>query len=176
MTEAWLPIPGYEGYYEASNLGRIRSVDRYTESRWGTPTFHKSQLMKCRVVSNGYQHVMLTKDGQKREPLVHRIIAEIFLPNPEGKPQVNHKDGDKSNNQVSNLEWCTESQNQLHSRRVLNNVCGLPRRKVECLDTGEIFETAHHAARAYGLHPAGVYQVCEGRGHQTRGMHFKYAS
>ena len=97
MNEEWRPIPGYEGYYEVSNIGRVRSPNRYTKSGWGTPVFHPSQMMKCRVVSNGYRHVKLTKDGRRWEPLVHRLVAEAFLPNPQNLPQVNHKDGDKSN-------------------------------------------------------------------------------
>ena len=176
MNEEWRPIPGYEGYYEVSNIGRVRSLNRYTKSGWGTPVFHPSQMMKCRVVSNGYRHVKLTKDGRRCEPLVHRLVAEAFLPNPQNLPQVNHKDGDKSNDIVSNLEWCTHSDNQLHSRRILKRVCGLPRKRVECIDTGEVFETAHHAARAYNLNPGGVYYVCEGKNRHAGGMHFKYAN
>lgn len=176
VIEEWRPIPGYEGYYEVSNMGRVKSLNRYTQSRWGTPIFHKSQMMKCRVASNGYRHVKLTKEGRCKEPLVHRLVAEAFLTNPLNLPQVNHKDGNKSNDVVSNLEWCSQSENQLHSRRVLKRVCGLPRKPVECIDTGEVFETAHHAARAYGLRPAGVYYVCEGRNTHAGGMHFKYVN
>ncbi len=174
MDEIWKPIPGYEGYYEASNLGRIRSVDRYTRNRWGSKTFHKSQFMKCRVVTNGYTHVKLTKKGKKCEPLVHRIIASLFVPNIDNLPQVNHIDGNKKNNCASNLEWCTNSENQLHSRRVLKRICGLPRKPVMCIETGEFFETAHHAARALNLNAAGIYSVCEGRNSHTGGWHFKY--
>lgn len=174
MQEIWKPIPGYEGYYEASSLGRIRSVDRYTHNGWGSYTYHKSQLMKCRIVSNGYAHVKLTKNGQRSEPLVHRIIAVVFLPNPFNLPQINHRDGNKANNAVSNLEWCTGSDNQLHSRRILKRVCGKKRKPVICLETGIRYETAHHAARDMRLNPASIYYVCEGRNKHAGGFHFSY--
>ncbi len=175
MEEVWKPIPGFEGYYEASNMGNIRSLDRFTKNRWGSCTFHKSQLMKCRIVKNGYAHVKLTKDGNKFEPLVHRIIADMFIPNPDNLPQINHKNGDKSDNRVSNLEWCTSSQNQLHSRRVLKRHCGKSRKPVICLETGETFDSLTSAGKTLGINSGGIYYVCEGRNKQAKGMHFKYA-
>lgn len=174
MDEIWKPIPGYEGYYEASSCGRIRSVERYTRNRWGGYTHRKAQLMKCRIVANGYAHVKLTKNGQSAEPLVHRLIADSFLPNPTDLPQVNHIDGNKTNNAVSNLERCTESDNQLHSRRILKRICGKKHKPVICLETGICYETAHHAARDMELNPAGIYYVCEGKNKHTHGLHFSY--
>lgn len=174
MQEIWKPVPGYEGYYEVSSLGRIRSIDRCTKNRWGSETFHRSQVMKCRIFKNGYAHVKLTKDGKRYEPSVHRLVAIAFIPNPNELPQVNHIDGDKANNTVQNLEWCTGSENQLHSRRVLNRVCGLPRKAVMCLETGITYESSHHAARAMKLNPGGIYRVCEGVISHTGGMHFTY--
>ena len=174
MSEIWKPIPGYEGYYEASTYGRVRSVDRYTINRWGSKTFHGSQIMKCRKFKNGYMHVKLTKNGKGVEPSVHRLIAITFIPNPGNLSQVNHIDGNKSNNYITNLEWCSSSENQLHSRRVLNRICGLTRKKTLCIDTGEIFDSTHHAARAFNLSPGGVYNVCIGKNKHTGGMHFKF--
>lgn len=174
MTEVWKEIEGYEGYYEVSSFGRVRSIDRYVKGRWDAQIFCASRFMKCKRVKNGYLHVKLTKDGERKEPLVHRLVASAFIPNPEGLEQVNHIDGDKTNNNVDNLEWCSASQNQLHSRRVLKRICGHPRKPVICLENRKVYESAHHAARDLGLNPAGIYYTCEGRNKQTGNMHFEY--
>ena len=172
--ETWKPIAGFEGFYEVSSYGNVRGIDRFVMNKWGHMIFHASQNMKCRVVSNGYAHVKLRKDGHGYEPLVHRLVAEAFIPNPLNIPQINHIDGNKANNAVSNLEWCTGSENQLHSRRVLKRVCGRKRRPVKCLETNEIFESSYHAARNKGLKPIKVYHLCTGRIKQTDGLHFVF--
>jgi hypothetical protein len=113
-TETWKKIIGFEGYYEVSNLGRIRSLDRtINNKRWG-----KSQLKgkilstKRRVGHPQYVGAILyNKLGQKKQIAVHRVVAEAFIPNPLGKPQVNHIDHNPLNNNVNNLEWVTPSEN-----------------------------------------------------------------
>ena len=174
MEEVWRPIPDYEGYYEASNMGRIRSVDRYVKNYWGSTTFLKSRIMVCYIAKTGYMQVKLSKNGVEKKPLVHRLVALTFLPNPLQLPQVNHIDGDKTNNNVTNLEWCTGSDNQLHSRRILNRVCGMKRKPVICLENGKIYESVSHAARELKLYPKNIAKVCKGKYGKTGGMHFKY--
>lgn len=103
MDEIWKPIAGYEGTYEISNLGRVKRLKG----------FHcrADRILKPKKSKSGYLYVNLSQDNKAKPKTVHRIVAETFLPNPDNLPQVNHKDEDKANNCVSNLEWCTVSQN-----------------------------------------------------------------
>ena len=107
MIEEWRPVVGYEGLYEVSNIGRVRSIDRYVKTCYGSYRLHKGKVLSPGIRPDGYLVVSL----QYRMFRVHRIVAEAFLPNPDNLPQVNHKDEDKSNNRVDNLEWCTAKYN-----------------------------------------------------------------
>lgn len=113
MTEEWKPIPDYEGLYEVSSLGNIRSLDRFMYSkRWNKESLIKGRILKPTLYKNGYLRVELTdKDGNRKKYPVHKLVADAFIPNPNNYPQVNHKDEIKTNNNVSNLEWCTAKYN-----------------------------------------------------------------
>lgn len=110
MKEEWKDIEGYEGYYQVSNLGRVRSVDREiykTGDKEETIIVH----YKGKVLSQGHRHkgylcVVLAKNSKLKSFAVHRLVAQAFIPNPYNLPQINHKDEDKTNNCVENLEWC----------------------------------------------------------------------
>lgn len=122
----WAPMANFEGLYEISSSGDIRSVARefsYYDPRWGCiiTRKHKSAIMKQFDRAGGYKFVSLRRDGEYYQRYVHRLVAQTFIPNPENKPEVNHKDGDKTNNTVSNLEWVTPHENQLHSHLVLGH-------------------------------------------------------
>lgn len=123
--EIWKEIPSMP-YYQASNLGRIKSLRTFKYSRTKK---EKIEVMRVRILKQqtdykGYKRVK-TMYGTKK---VHRLIAEAFLPNPENKPQVNHKDGNKLNNNIDNLEWCTNGENQIHAFKM-----GLQHINAECL-------------------------------------------
>ena len=111
MKEIWKDYKNYEGLYQVSNLGRMRSLDRWVNSKNGSMQFRKGRILKLGNNKQGYLSVNLCKNNKIKTYLVHRIIAEVFLPNPDNLPQVNHKDEDKTNNSVDNLEWCTQSYN-----------------------------------------------------------------
>ena len=103
--EIWKPIKDYEGHYEISNQMNVKSLKR-----------GKEKLLKLAKSGNGYFIVDLYKKGYKNKIcLVHRLIAEAFIPNPENKPTVNHINGDKADNRIENLEWATDSEQQLHA-------------------------------------------------------------
>lgn len=160
MSERWRDVAGYEGLYVVSNLGNVRSLS-------------SGKLLKPDTCA-GYLRYRLSKENHAKHCRAHRLVAEAFLPNPERLPQVNHVNGDRSDNRVENLEWCTGSANQLHSRRVLKNHCGLPKKAVQCVETGVVFPSITHAAKACGVKLASLSRVLNGKMHQTHGLHFKF--
>ena len=99
MDEEWRDIQGYEGHYQVSNLGKVRSVKR------------EPFVLKGDLQQNGYRRVYLWLNGRKKNLLVHRLVAETFIENPDEYTDVNHLDEDKTNNHVDNLEWCTHLYN-----------------------------------------------------------------
>jgi hypothetical protein len=105
MEEIWKPVVGYEGCYEVSNLGRVNSIKRN-----GT----LGGILKKILDTDGYIICCLMKSDIRMNKKVHRLVAQAFIPNPDNKPAVNHIDNDKTNNKVSNLEWCTNKENSVH--------------------------------------------------------------
>ena len=110
IVGCWKPVKGFEGFYEVSNRGSIRSVDRVINNRK-----YKGRVMSKQISSNGYQTVQLYNNGRYKKFLIHRLVAESFLLNPENKRCVNHIDGIKINNNLDNLEWVTHSENAKHA-------------------------------------------------------------
>ena len=104
MIEEWRPIEGYEGLYEVSNTGRVRSLDMYVKGK--SYRLHKGKVLSPGKNKNGYLKVNLHYNGKRETITVHRLVAQAFIENPDNLPQVNHKDEDKTNNNVDNLEWC----------------------------------------------------------------------
>lgn len=104
MKEIWKSIKGFEGLYEISNIGNVRSVDRLVNNKSGK-SLKKGRQLKPHI-SNGYYGVILSKDNKTVKKNIHRLVAEAFIPNPNNLPQINHKDEDKLNNIYTNLEWC----------------------------------------------------------------------
>lgn len=114
-NEIWKDIKGFEGYYQASSYGRIRSCDRYITEKTGKVNFLKSRILKNNIGDDGYYKVVLQKYGKAYYFRVCRLIAQTFLENSGNKPQVNHIDGNKLNDHVTNLEWNTVQENITHS-------------------------------------------------------------
>ena len=106
--EQWQPIPGYEEVYEASNLGNIRSNRNKR---------HYGKQLKAYVNKKGYRVIHLCLDGVEKSHKVNRLIAKTWIPNPNTAPEVNHIDGNKENDAITNLEWCTRSENMIHAYR-----------------------------------------------------------
>lgn len=161
INEEWRDIPEYEGIYQASKLGRIRSVDRPRRCKNNHIFICRGIVLKQCIQNNGYCLVWLRKDGRTKALCVHRLVASAFLPNPANLEQINHKDGNKKNNAVNNLEWCSRSENQKHAYRVL----GRPRHlsaKVMCIETGEVFSSERNAERTKGLCKGTISQMING--------------
>lgn len=115
MVEVWKDIKGYEGLYQISDVGRVKSLDQYIKCKKNNKRLIKGKILKTYINENGYEWVRLYNNTKRKIYRVHRLVAEAFIDNPENKPCVNHKDGNKENNKLDNLEWCTHSENMKHA-------------------------------------------------------------
>ena len=115
--EIWRDVPGYEGLYMVSNMGNVLSLG-------GRKGSEPLKVLRQSLMTSGYKMVVLRKDGISKNVSVHRMVALAFIPNPSNKAEVNHKDGNKLNNTVPNLEWVSKSENALHAYRVLGKKHG----------------------------------------------------
>lgn len=160
MAKIWKAVPGYGGKYEVSNRGDVRNP--------------KGEYLKPFPIPKGYLVVDLCHNGKKTHIRVNRLVAEAFIPNPDNKAEVNHKNGNKADNRVENLEWSTKSENMIHAYRSGLQTKGRhPIRKVRCLEDGKVYPTAGEAARTYGIAPHAVTNSCQRM--STRGKHnFRY--
>lgn len=165
MNEIWKDIDGYEGLYQVSNLGRVKSLN-YNHTR-------KEKILKFGKISKNrdYLQVNLCKNGKVKRHLVHILVAQAFIPNPKNLPQVNHKDEDKTNNCVDNLEWISRKENCNYgtrnlriSEKLTNGICS---KKIYqySLDGTFISEwpSAHEIERQTSFASSSIYKVCNGK-------------
>lgn len=188
MKEIWKWIYGYENMYQVSNFGRVRSVDRYVYCEVSPNKLQHiyGKVLKQGTNHKGYPIVYLSKDGKQKTITVHRLVALTFIENPLNLPQVNHIDGDKTNNQVDNLEWCNNSYNQIHAHKTglfpkYEDTIGWgrPAKAVAMLDlnTGKVlrtFDTLASVKRETGINQFNVRSVCVGDRHHAGGYGWKF--
>lgn len=115
--EIWKDILDYKGYYQISNLERVKALARKVKHSSGGYSFRKERILVVKMYDGSYKQVALYKDGKFKKFLLSRLVAQTFIPNPDNKPEVNHKKGNKANCKQSNLEWSTRSENMLHAYR-----------------------------------------------------------
>ena len=178
--EIWKPIEGYEGIYNISNYGRIKRLQRtiYNSGTKGGIYTIREKMLAPRVNTKryGYCEISLRKDGKAKRFKVHRPVATAFIPNPNKLPEVNHKDGNKQNNNVSNLEWVTSKQNKKHawSNNLINS--DHKKRPIKCNESGECFESVVRASQILKCDRRSIFRVLKKEKEKVKGMSFSYIS
>ena len=169
MIELWKPVLGYEGFYEISNLGQIKSLVK-----------KQKKIIKNCENGAGYFVVTLCRNGKRRMASIHRLVAEAFIPNPKNLPQINHKDGVKTNNLIENIEWCTAKENMNHAWDTgLNSVEKLgTTKKVAQIKNGKtikVWESLSSASRELGIIRTSISNCCCHRSMSAGGFCWKFA-
>ena len=168
----WKEIEGYEGYYEVSQTGNVRSITRAIPSPTCGRTL-KSKIIKPRINNWGYEQVRLSKDGVIRSKLVHRLVAVAFIPSLPNKLFVNHKNGIKTCNDFNNLEWVNHAENMQHAYDK-----GLIKKATPVINilTGEVFESTKLAARRYNINPNTLRGYLNGQIVNNTGLRYNKAA
>lgn len=178
--EAWEDIAGYEGIYQVSSLGKVRSLDRIEthKSRWGNSAAfsHKGRVLKQKTTNNGYKVVYLNKTGKTDYKLVHRLVATAFLQNDANLPCVNHKDCNTANNSVNNLEWCDYSYNSQYMFKNSRAKGAVKEARGVRNSIGECFDSINDAARHYGNKHlvSKISECCRGLRKTAYGLNWEY--
>ena len=179
-NEIWKDIKGYEGLYQVSNYGRIKYLERiaYKNNR-----FYSTHIMKLHFNTKKYLDVELSKKGIKHRYRVHRLVAEAFIPNLNNLPQVNHIDCNKANNYVNNLEWCNNSENQIHAYKnglnIRKKLGESPRAKVvlQFDKEGNLikeWDCLTRIEKELGYNSSSISYCCSGKYKQCYGYIWKY--
>lgn len=168
MTEEWKPVVGYEGSYEVSSMGNIRSLDRFN----GRGSWIKGRPMKPAMNQKGYMRVGLRLMGKQKYYSVHRLVAQAFVPNHDDKPQVNHINENKTDNRVSNLEWVTNRENAVHGTKIQRTTANIDyAKKVANTDYELIGRKQAKAVTATHLRSGEVLAFPSMREAQRNGFH-----
>ena len=179
--EIWKDILGYEGLYQVSNFGRVRSLDRIVKGCYNTIQIKKGRILKPRKNIWGYLYVVLSKENRTKAFTIHRLVALHFIDNPNNYPCVNHKDEDKLNNNVDNLEFCSvlynNTYNERHKKIAEKNINGKKSKPVLQYTLDGVFvkewESTREAGRN-GYQQICISKCCRGINKQHKGFIWKY--
>lgn len=179
MIEIWKDVVGYEGYYMISNIGRVKTVSRLKRSKRNGVSPVKEYIRPPRVDKYGYHVITLCVDSKSKTFKIHRLVGIAFIPNPDNKPQINHKDGNKSNNHIDNLEWVTGLENQQHAQKMglFNDLYTRKSKNVLQVDLNNNIISVWRSASECGRHGFKREQVrdcCLGKQETHKGFKWKY--
>ncbi len=161
--EEWRDVKGFESLYKVSNMGQVMNKH--------------GDIMHQANNGVGYLQVQLSKDGKSKHFYVHRIVANAFIENPENKPQINHKDGNKQNNNVDNLEWCTNRENSIHAcTRSPRRKKGVVQLDAKTFQEIKKFQTIQQAERQTGIRHERISGACRETKHTAGGYLWRYAT
>lgn len=176
--EVWKDVVGYEGLYKVSNKGNVMSCERYVNTCGGGKRLVESKILKPFKCPGGYQEVNLWKNNKMKTTMIHRIVAKAFLENPYSLPEVNHKDENKENNSVDNLEWCTSKYNANYGTRNARMIEQKPTKPVFMMDkSGNVikkFNSLGDASREMGFDISAIIRVCKGKQKTSGGYKWSY--
>ena len=180
--EIWKPVKGYEGFYEVSNLGRIRSLDRTVNCVHNSVAIKKGKILKLSTIPKGYLCAHFSKYGKSKSIEIQRVVALAFIPNPNNLPCVNHKDEDKTNNKVDNLEWCTYKYNNTYGTRLeksaKKHINGKNAKTVYQYSLDEKFLNEYPSCaelkRLYNYDASKISECCRGLRKTAYGYKWKY--
>ena len=168
----WKDIAGYEGIYQVNNFGKIKRLEYEMIRSDGSPMVYDEYEKQTKVLKNGYEYVMLNRNGGQKYVKVSRLVAEAFIPNPKGLREVNHINGDKLDNRVVNLEWMSHADNVRHRFKVLGKMT-TSNRKIMCVETGEKFSSIQEAIRKKEICSCSLWKALR-YGVAVKGNHWKY--
>ena len=180
--ECWRWIPGFEGIAQVSTSGQVKTVDRWVTYADGRKYFYKGRILKQHRNEDGYLFVNLSRNGKRRHFKVHRLVAEAFIPNPENKPQIHHRNEQKDMNFVENLSWATAKENVNYgtrNKRIADSNLNSGRSKaVQAVnpDTGKVvkeFPSVKEAGRN-GFDRAHIWSCCQGKRRRHRGFEWRF--
>lgn len=177
MKEVFKDIVGYEGLYQVSNIGRVKSLPKdKVLHNCGFICKSKERILKPKLEKNGYLRVGLYKNGIVQYFSIHRLVAIAFIENPNNYPDINHKDENRTNNNVNNLEWCSVSYNTQYSSYKWTGEKHWASKKVLCIETGESFFSITEAGKQKNVQYKNIHKCCKGERHTAGEFHWQYCA
>ena len=176
--EIWKDVKGYEGLYQVSSKGRVKSLDRYCLTKKGNKRFRACRILKPYTQKDGYKQVDLRNSIKPKTATIHRLVAKAFIPNPHNYPQVNHKDENPSNNCVDNLEWCTTVYNNRYGNRMKRIIKSLSVKVVQLSLNGSLVKVwpSIRNASKNGYYSSSISHCCQNKLLRCNGYYWIYYS
>lgn len=173
MKEIFKDIEGYENLYQISDQGKVKALGN------GGSNASKERILKPAKEKNGYMFVKLCKQGKQKNYYVHRLVASAFIENPNNHPEINHRDEDKTNNTITNLEWCTHFYNVNYgtrTERAKDKQKIVKGKKILCVTTNTIYNSIKEASQILNMSSSSICHCCKGKNKSCGGLKWKYVS